>query len=224
MYKRVVIAVDDPALAEAVLTFVLGFAAPPSAEVILLRVVRPLTPGESEASHALVLAKERERMREAERHLRGLTGDLAARGVSVRARVRCGEPSAEIVAETSESDADLVVITTRGGSGMGRRLTGSVVGAVLRQGTTPVLVLRAPPGFEVVPGEIDGRRHRKSCWRPAETNAGEGEDVMAKDPVCGMNVDESEAAASVTRDGKTYYFCSSGCKATFEREPQKFAR
>ena len=64
MYKRVVIAVDDPALAEAVLTFVLGFAAPPSAEVILLRVVRPLTPGESEASHALVLAKERERMRE----------------------------------------------------------------------------------------------------------------------------------------------------------------
>lgn len=52
MYKRVVIAVDDPALAEAVLTFVLGFAAPPSAEVILLRVVRSLTPGESEASHA----------------------------------------------------------------------------------------------------------------------------------------------------------------------------
>jgi YHS domain-containing protein len=46
---------------------------------------------------------------------------------------------------------------------------------------------------------------------------------MAKDPVCGMQVDEEKAAASVTLGGKTYYFCSSGCKATFERAPKKYA-
>jgi P-type Cu+ transporter len=44
---------------------------------------------------------------------------------------------------------------------------------------------------------------------------------MAKDPVCAMNVDEKKAT-SVTPDGKTYYFCAPGCKASFEKAPTKF--
>ena len=46
---------------------------------------------------------------------------------------------------------------------------------------------------------------------------------MAKDPVCGMNVDEGKAGATAVHDGKTYYFCSAGCKATFEKAPAKYA-
>lgn len=44
---------------------------------------------------------------------------------------------------------------------------------------------------------------------------------MAKDPVCGMNVDEKKAM-TVVRDGKTYYFCSAGCKATFQKAPGQY--
>jgi Cu+-exporting ATPase len=47
--------------------------------------------------------------------------------------------------------------------------------------------------------------------------------IMAKDPVCGMNVDEKKAATTSTHAGKTYYFCSAGCKATFEKAPEKYA-
>ena len=47
---------------------------------------------------------------------------------------------------------------------------------------------------------------------------------MAKDPVCGMNVDEKKAAATAVHEGKTYYFCSPGCKATFDKDPGKYAR
>ena len=46
---------------------------------------------------------------------------------------------------------------------------------------------------------------------------------MTKDPVCGMNVEEGKAAATVVYNGKTYYFCSAGCKATFEKGPAKYA-
>ena len=46
---------------------------------------------------------------------------------------------------------------------------------------------------------------------------------MAKDPVCGMEVDEEKAAATVEHMGKTYYFCSPGCKAAFEKDPHKYA-
>jgi YHS domain-containing protein len=46
---------------------------------------------------------------------------------------------------------------------------------------------------------------------------------MAKDPVCGMQVDESKAAGKAEYQGQTYYFCSTGCKAAFDKEPQKYA-
>ncbi len=46
---------------------------------------------------------------------------------------------------------------------------------------------------------------------------------MARDPVCGMNVDERKSAGTSVYQGKTYYFCSTGCKAAFDKEPGKYA-
>jgi Cu+-exporting ATPase len=51
---------------------------------------------------------------------------------------------------------------------------------------------------------------------------------MEKDPICGMTVDPSKAAGQSELDGKTYYFCSLGCKKKFDnnrmqREPQPVA-
>lgn len=45
---------------------------------------------------------------------------------------------------------------------------------------------------------------------------------MAKDPVCGMDVDEKTAASKSEYQGQTYYFCSAGCKRAFDKEPQKY--
>jgi uncharacterized membrane protein YraQ (UPF0718 family) len=42
--------------------------------------------------------------------------------------------------------------------------------------------------------------------------------LVAIDPVCGMAVDTTSAAASSERDGVTYFFCSLGCRDRFERE------
>lgn len=51
------------------------------------------------------------------------------------------------------------------------------------------------------------------------------EDIkMAKDPICGMNVDENKAAGTAVYKGKTYYFCSAHCKAQFENAPEKYAK
>jgi P-type Cu+ transporter len=47
---------------------------------------------------------------------------------------------------------------------------------------------------------------------------------MAKDPVCGMMVNEQEAAATSQHGGQTYYFCSTECKRTFDQNPQLYAR
>lgn len=47
---------------------------------------------------------------------------------------------------------------------------------------------------------------------------------MVKDPVCGMNVDEGKATAKSTHEGRTYCFCSPGCRDKFERNPQQYAK
>jgi YHS domain-containing protein len=46
---------------------------------------------------------------------------------------------------------------------------------------------------------------------------------MAKDPVCGMTVDEKTAKFKSDYMGKTYYFCAASCKTTFDKNPVKFA-
>ncbi|HID95285.1 MAG TPA: YHS domain-containing protein [Candidatus Latescibacteria bacterium] len=47
---------------------------------------------------------------------------------------------------------------------------------------------------------------------------------MAKDPVCGMEVETCKAPAKTEYKGKTYYFCATGCKETFEKEPEKYTK
>jgi Cu+-exporting ATPase len=44
----------------------------------------------------------------------------------------------------------------------------------------------------------------------------------ALDPVCGMTVDPQHAAGSSIYRGKTYYFCSKGCVAKFEANPERY--
>lgn len=52
--------------------------------------------------------------------------------------------------------------------------------------------------------------------------AAAGEAAVVRDPVCGMTVDPATAKHSVRHQGRDFYFCSAGCKAKFEAEPQKY--
>ena len=45
---------------------------------------------------------------------------------------------------------------------------------------------------------------------------------MSIDPVCKMQVDEKNAAATSEYKGKTYYFCAVGCKKAFDENPEKY--
>jgi Cu+-exporting ATPase len=66
---------------------------------------------------------------------------------------------------------------------------------------------RVPPGV---------RARRASISRPSQ------EVPMAKDPVCGMTIDQARAAGKSEYQGQTYYFCSKGCKDAFDRQPDAY--
>jgi YHS domain-containing protein len=46
--------------------------------------------------------------------------------------------------------------------------------------------------------------------------------MKMNDPICGMEVEPSNAPKS-TFKGKDYYFCSKACKKMFDQEPEKYA-
>ena len=46
--------------------------------------------------------------------------------------------------------------------------------------------------------------------------------TMAKDPICGMEVNESQPAASLEYKGQKFYFCASSCYEAFEKNPAKY--
>lgn len=46
--------------------------------------------------------------------------------------------------------------------------------------------------------------------------------LPATDPVCGMKVDPTSAAATLEHKGITYYFCSSGCGERFRKNPADY--
>jgi len=55
-----------------------------------------------------------------------------------------------------------------------------------------------------------------------QTKGETGMATTVKDPVCGMDIDPETAAGQSEYEGQTYYFCSLGCKKSFDKEPEKY--
>ena len=47
---------------------------------------------------------------------------------------------------------------------------------------------------------------------------------MARDPVCGMEIEPQDAAASREHMGQTFYFCSTNCVEQFDADPHRYAQ
>lgn len=46
--------------------------------------------------------------------------------------------------------------------------------------------------------------------------------MKVKDPVCGMTIEDSDAAAKSAYHGTTCYFCSTSCKEDFDKDPESY--
>jgi Cu+-exporting ATPase len=45
---------------------------------------------------------------------------------------------------------------------------------------------------------------------------------LVKDPVCGMEINPQQAAATEEHDGQTFYFCSDDCHQKFLADPHRY--
>ena len=147
--SRVVFATDESPsaqAAEAILAQWAIFDGPPIRVVSVADVVRPLTTGIAPTMYRQVLDAYAADMRQAKQEHERAAADAAARlrdaGRVVEAEMRDGDAAGEIIAVAEQRDADLIVLGSRGRTGLTRLLLGSVARNVLSGSTVSVLIVR----------------------------------------------------------------------------------
>jgi nucleotide-binding universal stress UspA family protein len=83
-----------------------------------------------------------ELMKTASAQMSDLKARVASRGISVHTRIATGIPSEEVLAAAKAEDSDLVVVGTKGKTGLEHVLVGSTAERVIRTAPCPVLAVR----------------------------------------------------------------------------------
>jgi len=142
MYKRILLSLDGSALSEQALPHAVAQAEYFQAELILLKVLEPLA-----KSHHISLEAawrvEKATHELARDYLEAVTTGIRERGVLVRVITVVGNPHEGIVTCAEAEQADMIVLCTRGHSGLSRWLIGSVADRVVRGAGVPVLLVTA---------------------------------------------------------------------------------
>jgi nucleotide-binding universal stress UspA family protein len=78
----------------------------------------------------------------AQAYVSGVSTSLASSGVSIETLCPYGDPADQILKVVDQFDADKIVMSTHGRTGLSRTIYGSVTGTVARTATVSVLVVR----------------------------------------------------------------------------------
>jgi nucleotide-binding universal stress UspA family protein len=84
-------------------------------------------------------------LKHASAQLADLKGRAERRGIEVTTRVATGIPSEEVISAAQAEDSDLLVVGTRGKTGLAHILLGSTAERVIRGASCPVLAVRTEP-------------------------------------------------------------------------------
>jgi nucleotide-binding universal stress UspA family protein len=138
MLRTILVPLDGSALAERALPYAAGLARTARAKLVLVRATAatPLPGTEPVAAgRAATLGAELE--------LENIADRWRHAGLTVESRAYCDAADVAILAAAREYDADLIVMSTHGRSGLSRWVYGSVAEAVLRAAPVPVLLVPA---------------------------------------------------------------------------------
>jgi len=152
MYERILVPLDGSAVGEAALPcveeLVTKLTPKVKVEVILLQVLTSLThyviAGEASVQVPYTDREVEQIKRKSRAYLNKIADELKNRGITVKTKVTTGRAVEGIIRIAEETRSDLIAMSTHGRSGLSRLTFGSITDKVLRAGTVPVLVVRAP--------------------------------------------------------------------------------
>ena len=176
MMRHILIPLDGSDLAERAIPVATRIAkATEGSEISLVRIVRAPAEFETSATDTAVWAPaaDEAEKREAKNYLHGVAQRSELAGLSVTERIYAGPPSATLLIAAKSLGVDLIVMTSRGRTGITRWLLGSVAEGVSRESSAPTFILRAEKteneitlgGAALVP--VDGSPLAETAIEPA---------------------------------------------------------
>ena len=144
MSRHVLVPIDGSSESEKAFEHAIEEMADPT--ITVLHVVNPISSfgyGEEDYFDAEIYRAEVKRRRErGEQMLEEYREAAADRGVEIETALETGRPAEKILERVEAGDVDHVVMGSRGRSGVGRVLFGSVAETVVRRASVPVTVVR----------------------------------------------------------------------------------
>jgi nucleotide-binding universal stress UspA family protein len=140
MYERILVPLDGSVRAEQVIPHAKVLAKLSGAKLILLRILEPFPPVRSMSPEDLKIIKRHAR-EWAEEYFIKITADLQEEDIAVESIISEGRASVMIAKFAEQNDIDLILISSRGRTGITRWLMGSVADRVIRGASVPVLLV-----------------------------------------------------------------------------------
>lgn len=146
--RRILLPTDFSGCANYAFPYAAAIARATHARIVCVHVVEPVVPavGYSGLADPMPMADMSEQLEDsAERELPRVTDCEELTGLEVEEVIVHGDAAAEIVRVADEQEADLIIISSHGRTGLGRMIFGSTAEAVVRHASCPVLVVKPPP-------------------------------------------------------------------------------
>ena len=143
MYHRMLVPLDGSELSEVVFPYAKELAGRLGLDVVLLHVHSPEESNTVSLHRAYIEHKAELIKHESQEVQDKVGGEPGGTGVRVWGELAVGYPAEEILRFADEKDIDLILMATRGRSGIRRWVMGSVADKVLRAAKVPVWLVRA---------------------------------------------------------------------------------
>ena len=144
--RTIFLPLDGTPLAETAIPAACQFAQSTGAVIHLVRVVEPHDleggPKNKPASIDSDYAREQPIIRQAVCYLKRIQLRLQLAGIASRYQIAVGAPAETITCTARAENADLIVMSTRGRTGVERKVYGSVVSQVISNAIWPMLIMR----------------------------------------------------------------------------------
>ncbi|MFC1986411.1 universal stress protein [Chloroflexota bacterium] len=148
MLSKALVILDGTTESEVVIPYIEELASKLNIEVIPLQVVEQAYQyimGAESFSNIPVTEKEMNSIKaRTRRYLKKLAGLLEGKGITVKVKVVTGNSAETIIKVASKTDAGIIVMSTRGRSGISRWIFGSVRDEIVNIGNVLVLLIRVP--------------------------------------------------------------------------------
>ncbi len=150
--KKILVPQDFSDYSLHALKYAITFADLFKAELLVLHIVEPIVyPADFSFGQVSIPAMEEEIRKHSEEQLNELVSKDIPENIKATPIIRVGKPFIEIVEVAKAENADLIVISSHGRTGMDHVLFGSTADKVVRKAPCPVLTIRPHEHEFVVP-------------------------------------------------------------------------